>query len=102
MPERPKRLTHTIEAELTIKDDCIGRQNVRRDGKPWKLPPVLPMASDFGSHLKSLFDPGCHTEIEFAGREEVSGQSMLVYRFSSPAHGCFWNILAKDKPYPPA
>lgn len=94
---KPWRFTHTIEAEITIKDDSIGRQNVRRDGKPWKLPPVLPMASDFGNHLKSLFAPECHTEIKFAGRQEVRGESMLVYLFSSPPDGCFWNIKRNNK-----
>lgn len=98
---KPWRLTHTIEDEITVKEDSIGHQNVRRDGKPWKLPPVLPMASDFGLHLEMLFDPDCHTEIEFAGRQEADGKSMLVYSFRSPPGGCFWNIVLNRKRYTP-
>ncbi|SPE39034.1 exported hypothetical protein [Candidatus Sulfopaludibacter sp. SbA3] len=95
---KPWRLQDTIEAEIAFKDGQLTRQNIRRNGKPWpkpfhKLGGIL--IAGFGAQIKPLFDPACSVKINFAGRQEASGQPMLIYLFRSPAQGCFgeytWN-----------
>jgi hypothetical protein len=84
----------TIETEITVRGIQISRRNWRRNGKP-----VSPVAdgmpgTGFGGALKPLFDRECPTTLEFSGREELRGKPALVYRFRSPAGGCFGNLYA--------
>jgi hypothetical protein len=84
----------TIETEITVRGIQISRQNWRRNGKPVS-PGVDGMnmpSTGFGAALKPLFDPECPTTLESAGREELGGKQALVYRFRSPADGCFGNL----------
>jgi hypothetical protein len=88
----------TIETEITVRGIQISRQNWRRNGKP-----VSPIAdgmpgTGFGGALKPLFDPECPTTLEFAGREELRGMPASVYRFRSPADGCFGDLYGL-RPY---
>lgn len=90
----------TIETEITVRGIQVSRQNWRRNGKP-----VSPIAygmpgTGFGGALKPLFDPQCPTTLEFAGREELRGRPALVYRFRSPADGCFGDLIGNgNRPY---
>jgi hypothetical protein len=78
----------TVESEITVKGIDVDRLHMRRNGQPLKKP--VPVASTgFGAELKPLFDPECPTTIDFAGRQEVRGKQVRVYRFSSPPDGCF-------------
>ncbi len=79
----------TIETEITVRGIQISRQNWRRNGKSNFMP-----ATGFGAALKPLFDPACPTTLEFADREELRGNPALVYRFRSPADGCFGNLYS--------
>jgi hypothetical protein len=93
----------TIESEITVKGIQISRQNFRRNGKPWNPEtafgmPIGMTSTGFGAALKPLFDPECPTTLEFAGREEFRGKPVLVYRFRSPAGGCFGNLYG-NSPY---
>ena len=92
----------TIETEITVRGIQISRQNWRRNGKP-----VSPGSdgmnmptTGFGAALKPLFDRGCPTTLGFAGREEVRGQPAAVYRFRSPANGCFGNLYGAGRTMP--
>jgi hypothetical protein len=49
-------------------------------------------ATGFGAALKPLFDPQCPTTLDFAGDGQLRGKAALVYRFRSPADGCFGNL----------
>jgi hypothetical protein len=100
---KPWRLTHTIEAEVAIKNGRPAHQNIRRDGKPWKPRLEGQLNSDFGIHLTTIFDDArCPTRIEFAGREVARGMPMLVYHFSSPPDGCFGGVVLNGKLHVPA
>jgi hypothetical protein len=89
----------TIETEITVKGIQISRHKWRRNGKPARPDPDGNMPSTgFGAALKPLFDPKCPTNEEFAGRDEVLGKAALVYRFRSPAGGCFGNLYG-SRPY---
>jgi len=79
----------TVEVEITVKGTEVTRQKWRRNGKPGPLAPGFYPGAGFGAELKPLFSPDCPTMLAAAGHEEVSGKSALVYRFSSPAGGCF-------------
>jgi len=93
----------TIETEITVRGIQITREKWRRNGKP-----VTPDRDDmhmpstgFAAALKPLFNPACPTMLESAGRDESRGRPALVYRFRSPAYGCFGNLYG-PAPYNPA
>ena len=79
-----------IEAEIVVQGSSFRRQNVRRNGKPWKKPDFSDFnwGLQFGYELKPLFDPKCPTAIEFEGREEARGKQLLAYRYHAPPDGC--------------
>jgi hypothetical protein len=88
----------TVESEITVRGIQISRQDFRKNGSPWKptknnfgVPIGLP-ATGFGAVLRPLFDPECPTTLAFAGRQELRGKPVLVYRFRSPAGGCFGDL----------
>ena len=87
------QLVDTIESEIAVQGGAgFTRQHVRVNGQPWnkpELPGGFRWSVQFGAELKQLFGPGCPTRIEFEGREEVFGKSVLAYRYSSPPNGCF-------------
>jgi hypothetical protein len=103
------QLLDTIESEITFKGSEPVRQNIRINGKPCKKPgdPVN-WSADFGVELEQVFGLECPNTFDFEGRQEVRGQQLLVYRFSSPPDGCFgWNGLERqgvqpgpEGPYP--
>jgi hypothetical protein len=82
------RYLDTVESEITVKGIDVDRLHMRRNGEPRKKP-IAVASTGFGAELKPLFDPECPTTIDSAGREEVRGRQVLVYRFSSPPDGCF-------------
>jgi hypothetical protein len=90
----------TIETEITVRGIQISRQNWRRNGKPVSPDPdgMHMPTTGFGAALKPLFDRECPTTLAFAGRDEVRGKPALVYRFRSPAGGCFGNLYGSG-PY---
>jgi hypothetical protein len=85
----------TIESEIVVRGEGFARENVRRNGEPWKKPNFSDFGwgIPFGNEIKPLFDPKCSTVIEFEGREDVQGKQLLAYRFHSPPGGCFGNFL---------
>lgn len=80
---KPWRLEHTIEDEITVKDNRVSRN---RKGSRLS-------ASDFGLHLESVFDPPCGAKVEFAGREEGGDQATLVYLLHAPPGNCFGSVV---------
>lgn len=82
---KPWRLEHTIEDEITVKDNRVSRQGTRMNRQL--------SASDFGLHLESVFNLQCAAKIEFAGREETGGQPILVYFFQAPPGNCFGSVV---------
>jgi hypothetical protein len=85
-------LEDTIESEITVKDARLAHQHIRWNGKPWnqsinELEAMHWAAS--GRELRPVFDPACPTKIEFEGSQDAGGKQSLIYRFSSPANGCF-------------
>jgi hypothetical protein len=89
----------TIESEITIKGILVTRQNWRRNGKPVKTISGFFPGTGFGAELKPLFDPECPTTIDFGGREEARAKPALVYRFASPADGCFFRLNDERRTY---
>jgi hypothetical protein len=85
----------TIESEITVRGIQISRQNRRRIGKAPDLFPTGLPSTGFGASLRPLFDPTCPTTLAPAGREKLGGKPALVYRFASPADGCFGNLYGQ-------
>jgi hypothetical protein len=84
------KLLDTIESEITFKGGEPTRQHIRINGKPGNKPiPGPNISPEFGTEIKPVFNPDCPTDIDFAGRQELHGKQLLVYRFSSPSYGCF-------------
>ena len=86
------RHDYTVEDEITVKGNQVTRDQVRRNGKAAKGVILGMPTTGFGAALKPLFDPQCPTQLEFAGNEPFRGTTALVYRFHSPADGCFGNL----------
>jgi hypothetical protein len=84
-----------IEAEIVVQGSSFRRQNVRRNGKPWKNPDFSDFnwGLQFGYELRPLFDPKCPTAIEFEGREEARGKQLLAYSYHAPPDGCFQHFM---------
>jgi hypothetical protein len=97
------RLLDAVDTEITVKDFQPGagwrlftRQHIRWNGIPWRRSFEELDGQHwyaFGIELKPLFDPECPTKIDFVKRVEVSGKQVSLYRFSSPAGGCFFTYL---------
>jgi hypothetical protein len=85
----------TIESEIAVRGEGFTRDNVRRDGNPWKKPNFSDFnwGIPFANEIKPVFDPKCSTVIEFEGREDEHGKQLLAYRFHSPPNGCFGNFM---------
>jgi len=82
----------TVEDEIRVRGNQVSRERVRRNGRAWGgVIRGLP-ATGFGAALKPLFDPQCPTTLDFAGDGQLRGKAALVYRFRSPADGCFGNL----------
>jgi hypothetical protein len=102
------KLFDTIESELAVQGSGFTRQQVRRDGKPWKKPDLSDFnwGNPFGYGIPSLFGAGCPTTFEFEKGENASGKEVLVYRYQSPPNGCFGNLNIRswfsNKTYNPA
>ena len=96
----------TVETEITFKGSLAVRQQIRRNGKPWERPfqalPGFKWYGGFGTEIRPLFDPLCPTTVEYQGRAEVRGKTLLKYRFSSPADGCFGPFTMEYQRYNPA
>jgi hypothetical protein len=95
------KLNYTVEDEITVKGNQIRRRDFYRNGKPLNLagrfrrgsPPTGPaVPTGFGAALQALFDPNCPTTLEYAGKDELHGKTVLAYQFHSPANGCFGNL----------
>ena len=89
----------TIQDEITLKGNQVTRRNVVKNGKAWDGKGQDPArtyglpATGFAAALMSLFDPGCPTTLELAGQDQLRGKEVSVYRFRSPANGCFGNLF---------
>jgi hypothetical protein len=83
----------TVDSEIAFHGDDAGRQNIRIGGKPFRTStgwiPGVNWNSGFGAELKGLFDRDCANTFELAGREELHGRKVTVYRFRTPLDGCF-------------
>jgi hypothetical protein len=90
----------TIESEVAVQKGVnFSRKNTRWNGKPTKktLFPGYNWAVQFGLELKPLFDPECHTGIEFEGREG----RLIAYRYSAKPGNCFGSFGVKDSYFRP-
>lgn len=87
----------TIESEIAVRGRGFTRQDVRRNGKPWKKSNFSDFnwGIPFADEIKPLFDPKCPTVIEFEGRENARSKQLLAYRFHSPPKGCFHSFLVR-------
>jgi CubicO group peptidase (beta-lactamase class C family) len=89
----PWKLFDTIESAITVKDDGISRENIRRNGKPIKQPleklPGPKWGQSFGAEL-AIFDPACSTQFDFAGLQAFAGRELRAYRFSLPPDNCLY------------
>ncbi|SPF50831.1 hypothetical protein SBA4_4530012 [Candidatus Sulfopaludibacter sp. SbA4] len=106
MTSRRWRLLDTIDLEIALRShpgrgSPWTRRNIRLNGLPWNRPLPFVRWFTFGIELNA-FDPECTTKIEFVERQEVSGKSLLVYRFSSPPGGCFLTWENGGNRYNPA
>lgn len=83
----------TLETEITFRGNRTIRRNVRRNGKAWEQPfealPGFKWYGGFGSEIRPLFDARCPFQIDYGGRTESGGHSLLEYDFSSDVDGCF-------------
>ena len=96
----------TLESEITFQGDRTIRTQVRRNGKPWNQPfealPGFQWHGGFGAEIKPVFDPGCPTTVEYGGRSQLSGRTVLEYRYSAPLDGCFSFFYQQYQRYNPA
>jgi hypothetical protein len=87
------RHTATVESEVTFHGDGEVRKVRRREGPPTTASGVpqgcMGWGGGFGTYLIPLFDPNCGTKFEFVKIVDQSGGQSWVYRYSSPAEGCF-------------
>ena len=83
---------YTVEDEITVKGNQVSRDHVRRNGRAVKGVILGMPTTGFGAALKPLFDPRCPTVVEFDGNGQLRGKAAMVYRFRSPADGCFGNL----------
>jgi len=101
-----RKQVDTVESEIAFHGDDAARQHVRINGKPFTnvsgwLPGVN-WDSGFGGELKGLLDRDCANTFELAGREELRGKQVAVYRFRAPMDGCFGPGVVGYRHYNPA
>ena len=97
------RFLDTVDTEITLGTFRPGagsgmfrRRRIRWNGLDWGRPFEElegQLWYGFGIELYPLFHPDCPTKIEFLKHDEVGGQPVLVYRFSSPPGGCFFTYV---------
>jgi hypothetical protein len=96
----------TVESEIAFHGDDPARQHIRINGKPYTTVsgwiPGVNWGFGFGDDLKSLLNPDCANTFELAGREELRGKQVAVYRFHSPLDGCFGPGTEGFRQYDPA
>jgi hypothetical protein len=87
-----------IDAELVVRGSGYKRQNVRRNGKPWKKPDYSDFnwGEQFGYELKTVFSPKCAVTIEFEGSEETHGKRLLTYKYHAPPNSCFIPFMIRS------
>ena len=99
------RYLDTIETEIAFVGNRVGRQRIRRNGKPWDRPfealPGFKWYGGFGTEIRPLFDPQCPTTLAYEGSSEMRGRQVLEYRFSSQADGCFGPFYFEYQRYNP-
>ncbi len=83
-----------MEAEIVFHGSDATRQHIRINGKPYTtesgwIPGANWDLAGFGEALKALFKPDCGNTFELAGKEELRGRQVTVYRYHSPLDGCF-------------
>jgi hypothetical protein len=87
------KVQDTIQTEITINGARAVRKQVRRNGKPWEQPfesiPGFKWYGGFGTEIRPVFAPNCPTTLDYEGVSAIRGRSLLKYRFTSPAGGCF-------------
>lgn len=102
---RDWRYSDTIETEIAFKGNSAVREQIRKDGKPWKRPfetlPGFKWAGGFGTEIRPLFDPACPTTIAYEGPAEIHGKQLEKYRFRSPADGCFASFYIDSSQFNP-
>ena len=90
---QPWKLFDTIESAISVKNDGISRENIRRNGKPIKQPleklPGPKWGQSFGAEL-AIFDPDCSTRFDFVGLQALAGRELRPYRFSIPPDNCLY------------
>ncbi len=87
------RYLDTLEAELTVRGiqtSRVWRKNGERGADGF-----WPAAGGFGTELKPLFSPECPTTLTYAGKDKVRGRPVSIYRFTSPAGGCFGFVFSR-------
>ncbi len=82
----------TLESEVTVRGIVATR--VWRTGTSRLNLGFWPAAGGFGTELRPLFSPECPTQLTPAGHEALRGRAVSVYRFSSPAGGCFGPLFS--------
>ena len=87
------RYLDTLEAELTVRGNQTTRV-WRKNGQRATIG-FWPAAGGFGTELKPLFSPECPTTLTYAGKDKVRGRPASVYRFTSPAGGCFGFVFSR-------
>lgn len=96
----------TVESEIGYRGDDFVRNNIRINGKPFKSDnPWLPgvnWSGAFNGQLDALLEPDCANAFELAGREQLRGKSVIVYRYNSPLDGCFGEGTESYSQYAPA
>jgi CubicO group peptidase (beta-lactamase class C family) len=86
------KLLDTIESVIAFTDGGISRENIRRNGGPFRQPPekLGPMQPPaFGTELV-IFAPRCWTKFDFAGLQVIAGRELRAYRFSIPPDNCLY------------
>ncbi|MGA3026022.1 MAG: hypothetical protein ABSF98_14730 [Bryobacteraceae bacterium] len=102
---REWKYVQTVGSEVTFRGSSTSRQRVTRNGRPWGKPfealPGFKWIGGFGAELKPLFDPECPTTLQFSGRMQMRGRSVLVYEFVAPPDGCFGDLYWKFRRFYP-
>ena len=87
------RAEDTVQTEITFNGPRAVRRQIRRNGKPWNFPfetlPGFKWYGGFGTEIRPIFDPTCSTSIEPAGSSVGGARTLLEFRYSAPADGCF-------------
>jgi hypothetical protein len=89
--EQGWREVGTLQSEISFQGTVPVYRDTERTGVMTRSEPATtPRAFTPNGYLKGVFDADCDVTIKFAGRAVESGTPVLVYRFASPADGCYW------------